>query len=175
MLVATTIWVTKTNTKSKTVFIHLKFANVRAIMLWHSVDFRFNVGIGVHILGGGHNIITLYRESIVASLFDFSTTSPAHCTLYKRSIFYHHPIHLEWWEIWELDITCWFRFSLQAVFLKHMICLSPRTSLGFLLVWDDPKLLGDSGEVPIFEWSGWRFDFCSGIFALLDGNEGFRV
>ena len=26
------------------------------------------------------------------------------------------------------------------------------------MVWDDPKLLGDSGEVLIFEWDGWRFD-----------------
>ena len=38
-------------------------------------------------------------------------------------------------------------------------------------VWDDPKLLGDNGEVPIFEWSGWRFDSRCEIFSLLDGNN----
>jgi hypothetical protein len=26
-----------------------------------------------------------------------------------------------------------------------------------IYVRDDPKLLGGSGEVPIYEWSGWRF------------------
>ena len=35
--------------------------------------------------------------------------------------------------------------------------------------WDDPKLLGDSGEVPISEWSGWQFDSHHEIFSLLDG------
>ena len=40
-------------------------------------------------------------------------------------------------------------------------------------VQDDPKLLGDSGEVPIFKWSGWRFDSrCE--FSLLDGNKLVR-
>ena len=39
------------------------------------------------------------------------------------------------------------------------------------MVWDDPKLPGDSGEVSIFEWSGWRFDFCFEIFSLLDGEK----
>ena len=39
------------------------------------------------------------------------------------------------------------------------------------LVWDDSKLLGDSGEVRTFEWSGWRFDSRCGIFSLLDGKE----
>jgi hypothetical protein len=38
-------------------------------------------------------------------------------------------------------------------------------------VRDDPKLLGDSGEVPIFEWSGWRFDSYYEIFSLLDGEK----
>ena len=32
----------------------------------------------------------------------------------------------------------------------------------------DPKLLGDSGEVPISERSGWRFNSCYEIFYLLD-------
>jgi len=35
----------------------------------------------------------------------------------------------------------------------------------------DPKLPGDSGEVPIFEWSGWRFDSYCAIFSLLDQKE----
>ena len=29
----------------------------------------------------------------------------------------------------------------------------------------------DSGHVPIFEWSGWRFDSSSEIFSLLDGKD----
>ena len=38
-------------------------------------------------------------------------------------------------------------------------------------VQDDPKLLGDSGEVPISEWSGWRFDSRCEIFSLLDRGK----
>ena len=34
-------------------------------------------------------------------------------------------------------------------------------------VRNDPKLLGDSGEVSISEWSGWRFDSRCEIFSLL--------
>jgi hypothetical protein len=37
-----------------------------------------------------------------------------------------------------------------------------------ILVRDDYKLPGDSGEVPIFEWSGWQFDFHCEVFSLLD-------
>ena len=33
---------------------------------------------------------------------------------------------------------------------------------------DDPKLPGGSGEVPIPEWSAWRFDSYCVIFSLLD-------
>ena len=36
---------------------------------------------------------------------------------------------------------------------------------------DDPKQPGDSGEVPISEWSGWRFDSRYEIFSLLDGTR----
>ena len=36
---------------------------------------------------------------------------------------------------------------------------------------DDPKLLGDSGEVPIFEWSGWWFNSFYEILSLLDGKN----
>ena len=39
------------------------------------------------------------------------------------------------------------------------------------IVCDDPKLLGDSGEVPISEWSGWLFDSYYEIFSLLDGKN----
>ena len=39
------------------------------------------------------------------------------------------------------------------------------------MVQDDPKLPGDSGEVPVFEWSGWWFDFQCEIFSLLDGKK----
>jgi hypothetical protein len=35
----------------------------------------------------------------------------------------------------------------------------------------DPKLPGDSGEVPISEWSGWRSDSCYEIFSLFDGKK----
>jgi hypothetical protein len=35
-------------------------------------------------------------------------------------------------------------------------------------VRDDPKLLGDSGEVPNSGWSGWQFDFRCEIFSPLD-------
>ena len=38
-------------------------------------------------------------------------------------------------------------------------------------VQDDPKLLGDSGEVPNPEWSGWAFDSRYEVFSLLDGKE----
>ena len=38
------------------------------------------------------------------------------------------------------------------------------------LVRDDPKLPGDSGEAPISEWSGWRFDSRREIFSPLDGK-----
>jgi hypothetical protein len=36
------------------------------------------------------------------------------------------------------------------------------------LVQDDPNLPDDSGEVSIYEWSGWRFDSRYEIFSLLD-------
>ena len=38
-------------------------------------------------------------------------------------------------------------------------------------VRDDPKLPGDSGEIPISEWSGWQFDTRYEIFSLLDGKN----
>ena len=47
-------------------------------------------------------------------------------------------------------------------------------SMWFVLVpkvRDDPKLLGDNGEIPFFEWSGWRFDSRCEIFSLLDGKK----
>jgi hypothetical protein len=41
-----------------------------------------------------------------------------------------------------------------------------------VMVQDDPKLPDDNGEVRIFEWSGWQFDFWCEIFSLLDeGNK----
>ena len=36
---------------------------------------------------------------------------------------------------------------------------------------DDPKLPGDSGDIPISEWSGWQFDSHCKIFSLLDIKE----
>ena len=36
--------------------------------------------------------------------------------------------------------------------------------MSFSKVRDDPKLLGDSREVPIYEWSGWRFKSHCEIF-----------
>ena len=36
------------------------------------------------------------------------------------------------------------------------------------MVPNDLKLLGDSGKVLIFEWSGWQFDSHREIFSLLD-------
>ena len=41
----------------------------------------------------------------------------------------------------------------------------------FLLVQDDPKLPGDSGEVLISEGSGCRFHSRCEIFSLLDGKK----
>ena len=35
-------------------------------------------------------------------------------------------------------------------------------------VQDDPKLSGDSGEIPISKWSGLQFDSYCKIFSLLD-------
>ena len=32
-------------------------------------------------------------------------------------------------------------------------------------VGDDPRLPGDRGEVPMFEWSGWRFNMYQYIFS----------
>ena len=40
-----------------------------------------------------------------------------------------------------------------------------------LEVLDDPKLMGDSEEVPIFECSGWRFNSHYEIFSPLDGKK----
>ena len=34
------------------------------------------------------------------------------------------------------------------------------------VVQDDPKLPGDSGEVPISEWSGWQFNSRCEIYFL---------
>ena len=39
-----------------------------------------------------------------------------------------------------------------------------------MTVQDDFKLSGDSGEVSIFEWSGWQFGACYEIFSPLDGE-----
>ena len=42
--------------------------------------------------------------------------------------------------------------------------------MGSKPVQDDTELLGDSKEVPISEWSGWRFNSRHEIFSLLDGK-----
>ena len=39
------------------------------------------------------------------------------------------------------------------------------------IVRDDLKLPGDSGEVPISEWSGWWFKTCCEIFSLFDQTK----
>ena len=39
------------------------------------------------------------------------------------------------------------------------------------LVWDNPKLPGDSGDIPISKWSGWRFDSCYEIISVRDGEN----
>ena len=44
-------------------------------------------------------------------------------------------------------------------------------SLIMLKVRDDPKLPGDSGEILISKWSGWRFDSHCEIFCSLDGKD----
>ena len=38
-----------------------------------------------------------------------------------------------------------------------------------VLVKDDPTRFGDSGEVPMSDWSGWQFDSHCEIFSLLYG------
>ena len=38
-------------------------------------------------------------------------------------------------------------------------------------VRDDPYLPGDTGELLISDWSGWRFDLHYETFSLLDGNK----
>jgi hypothetical protein len=38
-------------------------------------------------------------------------------------------------------------------------------------VGDDPRLPDDRVEVPMSEWSGWRFDSHYEIFSLLDGEN----
>jgi hypothetical protein len=43
--------------------------------------------------------------------------------------------------------------------------------MDFEVVQDNPKLPGDSEEVPISEWNGWRYDSSYEVFSLLDGKE----
>ena len=50
---------------------------------------------------------------------------------------------------------------LQSAFRSAVL-----VDIGKVKVRGDPKLPGDSGEVPIAEWSGWRFDSCSEVFSL---------
>ena len=40
-----------------------------------------------------------------------------------------------------------------------------------MLVRDDLKLPGQSGEAPISEWSGWRVNSHCEIFSLLEGGN----
>ena len=58
---------------------------------------------------------------------------------------------------------------MDQVFFKKNLKL--QYLLGVLWVRDDPKLLCDSGEVPISKQSGWRFDFRCEIFYVLDKNN----
>ena len=52
-----------------------------------------------------------------------------------------------------------------------MLILKEITLSGVARVQEDPKLPGDSGEVPISEWSGWRFDSRCDILSLLDRKK----
>jgi hypothetical protein len=48
----------------------------------------------------------------------------------------------------------------NLIFIAHMKTNKVR---------DDPKLLGNNGEIPIFKQSDWWFDSRCEIFSLLDG------
>ena len=67
-------------------------------------------------------------------------------------------------------IHVWFYVNLRTIIKRHVLKRDWTTCSQFVnihkfgnehnwkKVWDEPKLLGDSGEVPISEWSGWRFN-----------------
>ena len=45
--------------------------------------------------------------------------------------------------------------------------MTPKQHVGPYEVRDDPKVSGDSEEIPISEWSGWQFDSRSEIFYVV--------
>ena len=54
--------------------------------------------------------------------------------------------------------------------------LNDTIDIPFLVLYmdrDDPKLPGDSGGVPVSEWSGWRFDSHCETFSLLDMKTSY--
>ena len=59
------------------------------------------------------------------------------------------------------DINFWFQILSCTWYILYV-----RTQ-----VRDDPKLLVDSGEVPISKWSDWWFHSRYEIFSLLDGKN----
>ena len=69
------------------------------------------------------------------------------------------------------DVYCLTTYmNMGKVFAKHMIW-SFNLSKHPQKVRDDPKFPSDSKEVPISEWSGWRFDSRCEIFFLLDKQK----
>lgn len=56
-------------------------------------------------------------------------------------------------------------------FFPKVIFFDFITNVTFLLVRDDPKQLGDSGEALILDLSDWRFDSRWESFLLLDGKN----
>jgi hypothetical protein len=68
------------------------------------------------------------------------------------------------WRCWDETFQLILRFSwcLRTCNWDREV----REGVPYILVRDDPVLSGDSGEVPIFKCSGWRFESCCEIFSL---------
>jgi hypothetical protein len=72
---------------------------------------------------------------------------------------------------YQMHGSCTLKVQLSSLELELCNSLSFKHHFPVVEVRDDLKLPGDSGEVPIFEWSGWRSDSCCEIFSLLDGKN----
>ena len=59
----------------------------------------------------------------------------------------------------------------MLTFLRYKHLQEIYISIQLNLARDDRKLPGDSGEVPISEWSGWEFESGCEVFSLLDGKK----
>ena len=63
------------------------------------------------------------------------------------------------------------RIHIKVAGKWHLTIQNKDATFKIYMVRDDPKLLGDSGEVPIYAWNGWRFDSRYEGFSLLDEKK----